>query len=262
MNYVQKREDSIQTLSFSFTTTADRPPCFCLPPTLLRKLNFPIMMSTIALIWVGSLSSEAILIDGNPSDWTGITPLVSSDPNEADIPDDDYDLENFYVTNDNTDMFFRLDVYGTPTLTGVFPVNPAFYQIYLDIDQNTNTGTLINGIGADRIIDYGSFDDVNVYDGTWTAVGTGAQSGTTEISVPLSDLGLQYCMTVNMFAYLDNGGPPPDDLVPDTGYVDYHVIPEPATWLLLSYGGIGGLLAFRRKNLYRKVKRSSIAGII
>ncbi len=217
--------------------------------SLICSRAFFILISAIALISVSSLSSAAIIIDGNSGDWGSILPLTS-DPNEPTISDDDYDLGDFYVTNDNMNMFFRLDVYGTPTLTGLLPFNPAFYQIYLDIDHNTATGTLFNGIGVDRIIDYRFSSGVRVYDGNWTTVGTGAQSITTEISAPLTDLGLSAGMTINMFAYLDNGGFPEDDR---TSIVEYQVIPEPGTWLLLSFG-IGVLLVFKGKNLCRKRK--------
>jgi len=223
-----------------------------------RLKAFFIVVAAMVLISVGSPSSEAITIsvDGSPGDWGAMAPLAS-DPEETDIPAD-YNLESFYVTNNLTEMFFRLDVYGTPTLAGDNnPFNPAFYQVYLDTDQNRNTGTSYKGIGVDRIVKY-DYSGVTISDaaGTVLGSGSGAQDSTTEISASLADLGLTTSTNVSMFAYLDNGGSPPEDLIPDTIQAEYEVVPvpEPETLLLLGIGIIG-LLVLKKKELYRQVKK-------
>jgi len=214
----------------------------------IRQIWKIIPVVILLTFYFGGTKALAITIDGLPSDWGTILPL-GSDPNEPLIPDN-YDISAFYVTNDNSNLYFRMDVFGTPTLTGVFPSNSAFYQIYLDTDQQAGTGLSIYGIGADRIIDYRS-SGVTVYDaaGNNLGGGNGGQNTITELGVSAATLGLSNGTNIDMVAYLDNGGPPADDYISNTGSFTYtYPIPEPATLLLLG-GGLLSLTAMVRKRL-------------
>lgn len=72
-----------------------------------------------------------IIVDGNPSDWLGIEPLATDG---QDMVDADSDLKAVYAVNDKNYLYLRLDVYGH--------INPFghWYVIYLDTDQDNNTG--------------------------------------------------------------------------------------------------------------------------
>lgn len=99
----------------------------------MNKKKFVILfwatMISVAIIFLYPSTVEArnIIVDGDPSDWAGISPIVT-DPN--DMPYDDVDLSGVYVANDEDYLYIRMDVYGNISGTG------GAYQVMIDVDRN------------------------------------------------------------------------------------------------------------------------------
>jgi len=201
-------------------------------------------------LMLGVAGALTINVDGygEPA-WDGW--LLGTDPDEADIPQD-YDIEDFFTTDNMLYMYFRVDVYGIPTLDPPFT---CYYQVHLDLDMNPATGRPINGVGAEYILDYRKLPDgtpvVTLYDENMNPVsgadvGAAQQNipdpGTTELKVALADLGIGPGHTLNILAFLNNGQVYPDDKT-----VTYTtIIPEPITLALFGIG-LAGFGIIRRK---------------
>ena len=97
-----------------------------------KKVFATLLLSTMISVAIISLypspvEARSIIVDGDPSDWVGIPPIVT-DPD--DMPYDDVDLSEVYVTNDQDYLYIRMEVYGNISGTG------GGYQVLIDADQN------------------------------------------------------------------------------------------------------------------------------
>lgn len=85
------------------------------------------------------MESTSIVVDGDPSDWVGIAPLIT-DPLGNFSPG--LDFINLSVTDDGTYVYFLYEFDSAP-------VNCSY--LMLDTDQNPTTGCAVYGMG----IEYG-----------------------------------------------------------------------------------------------------------
>jgi hypothetical protein len=125
-----------------------------------------------------------IVVDGDPSDWAGIPPIVT-DPN--DMSYDDVDLSEVYVTNDEDNLYIRMDVYGNISGAG------GAYQVLMDLEPRNMTWDfqfgLISGWGyTQKMPSYESFPLNFSYSGS-----------TVEMNVSLSDLDFPETMDLIFF---------------------------------------------------------------
>ncbi len=81
----------------------------------------------IIFLYPSSVEAKKIIIDGDPNDWNGIVPIVTD---SNDMPYDDVDLAETYMTNDGDHLYIRMDVYGNISVTG------GAYQVMMDVDRN------------------------------------------------------------------------------------------------------------------------------
>jgi hypothetical protein len=213
----------------------------------MRKCLAVMALLAIALM-VSATSASAItvngLIDGaewnDPATiyWTHVT-----DPNESNIADN-YDASNFYVTNNATDMYFRFDVFGVPTLSGA-----SYYAIYIDSDINASTGYDWEGIGAEAYIKYyliagvptakaATWNILGYWNAETTVLGAHNASGITELGASYASLGVSgQNQVLKIRGYVDGGNTNPDDLTVITGYP----APEPTSMALLGIGLLGAI---------------------
>ncbi|MGK0315942.1 MAG: endonuclease/exonuclease/phosphatase family metal-dependent hydrolase [Saprospiraceae bacterium] len=105
-------------------------------------LNITFLLLTI------SMYGQAIRIDGNFDDWADIDPIFVDDTNDG--QSNGIDLEKVWAYNDQTFLYFRFELNKEINLQ-----ENNDLAIYLDYDNDINTGFKINGIGAEVRVFFG-----------------------------------------------------------------------------------------------------------
>ncbi len=207
-----------------------------------------VLALALALVTSGTVWAITIVVDGDrEAAWDGEggqIPGSVTDPNEPGI-NDNVDIEVLQWTNDQTDFYFMIGVYGAaPLMPALAPVNICF-----DTDNSdTTTIPASNGIYRDRC----SYDSgvtgidtiaeayrlannslwLDVFDATtdpMTFLGSGtlgynpsATDPVVEMRVPFSLLGYGTGIcpdTIPVVVYYDGGDTNPDDNLPDSGSI-------------------------------------------
>jgi len=178
-----------------------------------------IFISLIFLIQPMFLFSEArrIFIDGVFNDWDELEPIytdISGDQLQGDV-----DFGKLWVANDDLYIFLCIQL-GTE----INMQNDNQLSIYLDTDNNTATGILINGIGAELKWEFGNrvglFNNENIWQGNIGIVtAPTVSSNTFEIALernatPVDNTPLFESDTIRI-VFIDNGSG--GDLLPDSG---------------------------------------------
>lgn len=109
------------------------------------KNNHPILTTALCALVASSVSASAstfanITVDGDFTDWSGITPLVT----DASSTGDPIDFTEIYAANDNDYLYLRV-VYGSavnPNGSGAGPF------LAIDNDNNVSTGFDVFGLAA------------------------------------------------------------------------------------------------------------------
>jgi len=153
-----------------------------------KKMFATLLLATIVGVamvplYLSHVEAITIIVDGDPSDWNGILPIVT-DPD--DMPYDDVDLSEVYATNDEDYLYIRMDVYGNISGMG------GAYQFMVDVDRN---GTwdfqfyVMSGWGGGLTMP--TYDPVPL---NFSYFGS-----TVEMNVSLSDLGFPKAMDLMFF---------------------------------------------------------------
>ena len=95
------------------------------------------------------VEATTIDIDGGMADWAGVEPIIT-DPS-GDGKDDDEDILSCYVTNDGSNLYFRMDVDGS-IIPNESEEGPPYYMVALDVDRNPATGMDMGDIGAEYFV--------------------------------------------------------------------------------------------------------------
>ncbi|MCH6574539.1 MAG: endonuclease/exonuclease/phosphatase family protein [Bacteroidetes bacterium] len=125
-----------------------------------------ILLIFLLFIPFNNLSAQSlpIFLDGKTDDWNIPLPTYIDDIGDGNI----FDFRYFSVTNDEQFLFIRLRI--TPEFK---LVEDNFISLYIDGDNNTGTGIVVNGIGAELKWDFG-FRNGEFY----------KKNGTTQIGFP------------------------------------------------------------------------------
>lgn len=218
-----------------------------------REAVLKFAIGLIALVALAPAAWAVPAINGTiaAGEWDG-SAIVEVDPNEGTIPDA-YDIgvvRYFQETSGGGDgLYVLIDVIGVPTFT---PAPPGFGPVvYGTLADFTGDGLFTSA--SDRVITFTSSGFV-VKDGTGSTIadtGTASALGAdgVEYFIPVAMLpggALPLGFSTGFLSFLDNGGSPPDDFVPDVGLS--HIVPEPASAALLFLGlglfGFGGRRKF------------------
>jgi len=89
-----------------------------------------------------------IIVDGEPDDWAGISPIIVDPVEQSQIAE--FDLTNFFITDNGLTLFLMFDTRGTPTSSPNhdFHINRRIVSSF-DIDQDNETGRRIGEIGEE-----------------------------------------------------------------------------------------------------------------
>jgi len=157
--------------------------------SMSKKVFAILLLSTILSVAIISLypslvEARSIIVDGDPSDWAGIPPIVT-DPD--DMPYDDVDLSEAYVTNDEDYLYIRMDVYGNISGTG------GGYQFMIDVDPRNMTWDFQFGVMSG----WGYGMKMPTYD--LVPLNFSYSGSTVEMNVSLSDLEFPKAMDLMFF---------------------------------------------------------------
>ncbi len=224
------------------------------------------LMVAMALVLVTAVTyALTITVDGNEADWVATSAGTQIDPggNEGTIPDA-ADIEYMRWTNDQTNMFFLVNTYGTPSrLNGA-----SWVLVCLNTDGNTGTGSTTGFLyydncnqqtGFDRIVllqsNFGSYavgvgtvsdTDVITYPGQGTYGYT--TNDVVEMSAPLTLLGFNAAncpAAIPAVLYYDGGDTSDDDHTPETGTININCgAPTAVTLQNVSASGQSAVLPF------------------
>lgn len=91
---------------------------------------------------IQNADAQQVIIDEDFSDW--LDPTYSDNINDGSI--NGIDLKNLYIANDDTHIYISFELDSKILLQNYFGLS-----LYIDIDNDLNTGNLLQGIGADLI---------------------------------------------------------------------------------------------------------------
>ena len=166
----------------------------------LKALSI-LCISLIVLVSTPMATAKTINVDGDPSDWDGISPIIT-DPD--DYTWDELDVKEVYITHDADYLYVRIDFYGT------YSANAGACSAYLDTDLNPGTGSPVGDIGVE--VQFGVWGGSGY--GYFTLTGSSfsvsfASSGSVlEFRAALSDLGNPSSFDVVVMCYPNDGGMP------------------------------------------------------
>lgn len=111
----------------------------------MRAILFFILLSSLLCL---QAQSNRIILDEDFSDWANV-PLIGNDPS-GDQGSGLVDFGRLWVANDDDFLFLRIEVGAEINLQ-----NDNEVTLYLDTDNDNNTGLAIDGIGAELVYNLG-----------------------------------------------------------------------------------------------------------
>jgi len=146
-------------------------------------------------------TAKTITVDGDTSDWTGISPIIT-DPN--DYTWDGLDVKEVYMTHDADYLYVRIDFYG------IFSANAGVYSAYLDTDLNPGTGSPVSDIGVE--VQFGVYSGSGYgyfpLTGSSFSVSFASSGSVLEFRAAFSDLGNPSSFDFVVMCYPNDGGTP------------------------------------------------------
>ena len=109
------------------------------------KRTFTLLFA-ISLIGISYTQSLPIFLDGKTDDWNIPLPTYIDDLVDGNL----FDFKYFSITNDEQFLFIKLSLSPEMKL-----LENNLITLYIDGDNNSGTGVLVNGIGAELRWDFG-----------------------------------------------------------------------------------------------------------
>ena len=106
--------------------------------TKLVKGSYILGIACVFLFLVGMISNTTaiptanIIIDGNFNNWSGVT-IFLSNPADPYLPSS-LNIKNVYIAENNSDYFFRWELYDNFSFTNSFPVISFDARIFIYFD--------------------------------------------------------------------------------------------------------------------------------
>jgi hypothetical protein len=124
-----------------------------------------------------------LTVDGNPSDWVGITAIVQDPAGDDTSGYNGNDIRDLYAAIDATNLYLMVDFWDGAPDTAWGAINGLAYVILLDDDQGTFWGFVLSYVSGTP--GYWSMPGINID----AARAVSAVGSVIEISIPLIDLG-------------------------------------------------------------------------
>lgn len=138
------------------------------------RLLFWVILSAIPTFLFSQ--TNRIIVDAHFDDWADIPVLITDTANDNDLSN--VDFTELKVANDAEFIFFKIDIGTELNLQSFNKI-----ALFLDADNNPNTGITAHGIGSEIIYDFGERD------------GT-VRVGTNSFGINHDDIGLYSAPTV------------------------------------------------------------------
>ncbi len=106
---------------------------------------YVLILSVLLFISVPLLAQHTIIIDGDMLDWEGIARAdtgMAEEPLGDMLTGPDFDLGAFYMTSDDSMLYFRITIDPSGSFTNAWTnyTNPPVYELYLDNDVADTSG--------------------------------------------------------------------------------------------------------------------------
>lgn len=174
-----------------------------------------------------AIFGQPIGIDGNFDDWADIDPIFIDDLNDG--QSNGIDIERFWTYNDQQFIYFRFELNKEINLQ-----DNNDFAIYLDYDNDINTGFKINGVGAEVRVFFGDRQGIlNVGNNTefvnfWPiGLNVSPSVSSTEfefaISRSINFAGLNINASNTISIRLEDNGFNGDEAPNDLGGIDYNI---------------------------------------
>jgi len=165
------------------------------------KVLLLLYISLIVLVSTPTATAKTIIVDGDPSDWLGISPIIT-DPD--DYTWDELDVKEVYMTDDGNYLYVRIDFYGT------FSSDVGATSAYLDTDQDPSTGIFVSGIGVE--VQFGVYGGWGYgyfpLTGSSFSVDSASSGSVLEFRAAFSDLGNPFSFDVVVMCYPNDNAEP------------------------------------------------------
>lgn len=218
----------------------------------MRKAILAIGIVTLLMFAGNAFATPTIDGTNSFAEWTSGLVLNGFDSNEGLIADT-HDISRVAMFQETAGggagdgLYILTELFGTPTWTALPTITTGVVVYGVSLDLNAD-GDVLDAV--DRIIDYRLATGITLTNGLGAAVAgapTASLGSVVEMFVPSAMFGGFPMGAFNTFSFVDNGGSPPDDFIPDRGFNT--TIPEPSSMALLGiglFGLVGGIVRKKR----------------
>jgi len=180
-----------------------------------RTVSVAVAMPDTKASYVIGSSMKRVSVDGEPDDWGAASPLVSF-PYRSIVPPE-IEVSSIYVADDSDNLYFRYDVIEKPSKKVNAGELFRWFSIYIDADNNGNTGySTFNGADfwiyayfytgqaeTSSVVEYKKYIGKGV-DDKWQVIAISQNSSSSfnsvfELEVPLQFLGVKPKQLVNLY---------------------------------------------------------------
>ncbi len=192
-----------------------------------------IIILAIVTFFCSNINSQTIRIDGDYTDWNNIEPVFVDDLNDG--QNNGIDFERIWTYNDQSNIYFRFQLNREIDLQ-----EDNEFAIYIDYDDDINTGFKINGVGAELRFFFGDRFGIVAQNNETEFVSFEAVDLLVAPSVTSTEFEVSFSRNVNEYGLafqadsdisfrLEDNGFNGDEAPNDLGGIDFTIDPDIVT---------------------------------